>query len=156
MRVPSRLTAALGAAVLSAALFATPFMPTAAHAQIGGCRSDPTVTLSNLAVVDLSASINDSLSDVRSVTYVLHVPKGVFALATVKTDTLIGLTEHFQIVSDQPAGTYKTYTTVYTGASSVAVTANTVVLGLLSLSVGLPSASGFNGQTLYTYVKPLL
>lgn len=92
MRVPSRLTAALGAAVLSAALFATPFMPTAAHAQIGGCRSDPTVTLSNLAVVDLSASINDSLSDVRSVTYVLHVPKGVFALATVKTDTLIGLT----------------------------------------------------------------
>lgn len=156
MRAPSRLTAALGAAVLSAALFAMPLGSTSAHAQIGGCRSDPTVALSNLGVVDLSAGINDSTSDVKSVNYVLHVPKGVFPLVVVKTDSLLGLTEHFQVVSDQPAGTYKTYTTVYTGASRITVTANTTVVGLLSLSIGLPNASGYSGQTLYTYVRPLL
>jgi hypothetical protein len=38
----------------------------------------------------------------------------------------------------------------------MAITANTTVVGLTSLSIGLPSASGYSGQTLYTYVAPLL
>lgn len=129
---------------------------TSAHAQLAACRSDPVVTLSNLAVIDLQAGISDSLSDVKSVTYVVHGPKGTSKLAVVNTDTLIGLKESVSYVADDSSGTYDVYTTVYTGQSGVAVTAYTTVVSPLGLTLSSPTVSGKSGQTLHTHVGSLL
>lgn len=140
---------ALGVSVLTGAL-----VPGKASAGLLACRSDPYVVLSNGAQVDLSASINDSASDIKQTLYVLHTPVGTRPVLTVKTDGLLGLTEKFVFYADEPANTYDTYTTVTTGAKNVSVTASTVVLGIGVL--GIPSASGYSGQSLHTHIYWLL
>ena len=47
----------LGAAVLSASLLARSLMAPDTHAAVGGCRSDPVVTLSNGHALDLSRRV---------------------------------------------------------------------------------------------------
>src|SRR5437660_2172020 len=112
----------LGASALSLIVLVAPLTSGGARAQLGGCRSDPYIVLSNLAQVDMAADINDSLSDVQSVLYVLHAPVGTSPKAIVATDGLMGIKEKFKFYADNQANTYDTYTTVYTGASGIAVT----------------------------------
>ena len=118
--------------------------PQATHAQWGYCDSDPVVVLSNLAEVDLSAAIDDDLSDVSRVVYVLHIPTGTSAISVINTDGLMGLRESLQFVADQPPGTYVSDTTVFTGAPHTAFTATTSVSALPSL--GRQSASGYSNH----------
>ena len=69
-----RLRARIGAAILAAGILASgPLALNDAHAAIA-CRADPIVQLSNGITVDLHVSINDSLSDVHHINYVLHGP----------------------------------------------------------------------------------
>jgi len=69
------------AALLAAGLLINSPLVRVAHADIGGCRSDPVVVLSNGVVVDLSAVIADDAADVRGVAYTLHVPAGLRAVS---------------------------------------------------------------------------
>lgn len=142
-------------AMLAAGLVASPLAPQHAFATLIPCRSDPTVVLSNLGILDLSASINDNASDVREVLYVLHGPVGTRALAINPTLGLLGPKERFQYYADQPANTYRTDTYVYTGLKTVPVVATAVVVSALTgwPTVGIVSASGYNAQDLRIYLK---
>jgi hypothetical protein len=131
-------------------MFSTPPTSHSAQAQIGGCRSDPYIVLSNLAQVDMSADISDDLSDVQSVVYVLHAPAGTSPVTIVASDGLMGIKEKFKFFADDPANTYDTYTTVYTGATPVAVTAESSVTSLPAL--GILTQSGYNGQSLHIHL----
>lgn len=130
--------------------FATALLPTglatmgtgSALAALGPCRSDPVVVLSNLKVMDISATIGDSQSDLNSVTYALSLPKGVRPLLVVPTDGLVGQVEHFSWSSNQPVNQYSVQTYVSTG-QTVPVTAS--VLGVFTKSA---NATGTSNEVL--------
>jgi hypothetical protein len=127
-----------------------------AHAGFTTCRSDPVVVLSNTATVDLQAAISDSTSDVRHVTYTLHVPAGLRVLAIVNTDGLIGLVETVNVYADDSRNTYDASTIVTTGQSAVPVTASAAVVSVLGVTLGAKSASGKSGQSLLIHFTSLL
>src|SRR5947209_7431460 len=130
-----------------------PLLPQGARAQWGYCNSDPVVVLSNLAEVDLSAAINDDLSDVSKVVYVLHIPTGTSAVSVTNTDGLMGLRESLKIVADQPADTYVSDTTVSPGTPRIAFTATTSVSALPTL--GQQSASGYSNHDVTIMLAPV-
>jgi len=123
-----------------------------ARASIGGCRSDPVVTLSNGVVLDLSAAIDDTADDVRGTTYTLHAPVGTRVVAVVGTDGVLGLTERFVFQADQGVSTYVTQTVVQTGQGGVAVSATTDVVGAGATLTG--TAAGVSGQPLRVALAP--
>lgn len=94
-------------------------VPSSAH--MGGCRTDPTVHLSNGYVVTLWADISTDISNVNSVAYVLHVPQGV--TATEVDYDANGSVENFQLVADQNGNSYQLQTTVVTSTGGVPFTA---------------------------------
>jgi len=126
--------------------------PGTARASIGGCRSDPVVTLSNGVVLDLSAAIDDTADDVRGTTYTLHAPVGTEVVAVVGTDGALGLTERFVFQADQAASTYVTQTVVQTGQGGVAVSATTDVVGAGATLTG--TATGVSAQPLRVTLAP--
>lgn len=142
MHAVGRPVTAVALAILALPILGGMLGNTPALATLGPCRSDPVVTLSNLKTLDLSATIYDASSDLRGVTYTMHVPRGVSALVVIGTDGLVGQVEHFKIVCDQPQGKYVVTTEVSTG-SNVSVTADAV--GLL---IGSGSVSGMSNQDL--------
>lgn len=143
----------LAAAALLAIAAAT-VAPRSASASLGACRSDPTAVLSNGAVIDLSATIGTSISNVSSVVYRAHLPRGVYALLTVNTDSLIGPKERFMYDSDNAAGRYDVYTTVQVVSGKASVSAWTVVISLIS--IGSPIVPGTSGSPIHTSVSSLL
>jgi hypothetical protein len=119
-------------AVTAIVAFATSaFGGATAQAALGPCRSDPVVVLSNLKTMDISALIQGTSSDLKSVTYTLHVPPGVRPLVVIPTDGLVGQVEHFAWHADQPSGSYAVDTYASTG-TTVPVTAS--VIGVLAAS----------------------
>jgi len=90
-------------------------------ANVGACRTDPTVTLSNGYSATLWAIIQTDVSNVTGVTYQLHVPQGV-TVSNVSYDAN-GSLEHLQVVADQKGKQYYLTTTVTTTTSKVAYTA---------------------------------
>ena len=108
-------------------------LTTSAQAAAGGCRSDPVLLLSDLTVVDLSASIDTDISNVNSVTYTFHAPRGVKLLAAVNT-SIFGNKEVIRYYDDNPSNTYTSDTVVDTTINKVGVTATTLI-GLRSKSV---------------------
>jgi hypothetical protein len=147
--------ALLGGTLLAGALLAAPLAGTA-RASLTYCTSDPVITLSNGAVLDLDATIADSTADVQQVTYVVHAPAGTRMLTLVKTGGLMGLKETVQFSATDPANTYDTTTTVSTGQKGVAVTASTKVVSALGVTLGFKSISGLSGQTLLVHITSLL
>src|SRR5438128_12259453 len=91
----------LGTAALSTSLLARSLIAPDTHAAVGGCRSDPVVTLSNGYVLDLSAVVNDTATDVQQVSYTLHAPVGTWVTSTVDTSVL-GPKDTFQFYADEP------------------------------------------------------
>ena len=143
-----------GVAALVAGLLIGPFTPRAAHAQWGYCESDPVVSLSDGAQVDMSADISTDLSNVQHVTYTLHVPAGDSVVSIVNTDGLMGIYESVQVIADEPAATYQSVTTVRVSGGQVPVTAKTAVTSLPTL--GTLSASGLSGNALTITFTPTL
>jgi hypothetical protein len=94
------------------------------------CRTDPTIYLSDGATLVAYADTSDSLSDIQSVTYEVHVPAGV--VATGMTYDQYGYLESVTIIDDQPVGSYSVGTTVVTGTTHVPVTANASISGTCS------------------------
>lgn len=146
----------LAAAVLLLGLVSTPWLANGAHASLTYCTSDPVVTLSNGAVLDLAATIADSTADVQRVVYAVHAPAGTHLVALVNTDGLMGLKETVQFSATDPANTYATATTVSTGQRGVAVTAAAKVVAVLGVTLEAGSTSGLSGQTLRIHITALL
>lgn len=92
---------------------------------ISGCRTDPTVSLSNGVSVQLWDSIATDISNVNGVAYVLHVPSGVSATKVTYDST--GYLERVQVVADQSGSHYSLTTNVSVkGSQAIAVTANAI------------------------------
>ncbi len=95
-----RRRALLGAGALTAGLLAGgPLAANHAHAALG-CRSDPIVVLSNGVVLDLSATIDTDVSDIKEIKYKLHGPKGVRVVAAISTDGVVQYKEGFEFHDD--------------------------------------------------------
>jgi len=141
----------LGAAVLSASLLARSLMAPATHAAVGGCRSDPVVTLSNGHALDLSSVVTDTYDDVQLVSYTLHAPVGTWVTSEVDTSAL-GPKVTFQFYADEPPNTYSAGTKVTTLSPHIPVAATTDLVsstGIVSGTVLLTaSASGQSHQML--------
>jgi hypothetical protein len=119
-----------------------------AHAA-SACRSDPVITLSDLRVLDMSATIDDGASDVTGVKYVLHGPVGVSIILVVRTPSLTYGVESFSYVADQPTNTYVMDTTVTTSTTKASVTASTTLVSVLTnKTLYISSATGYAGTTI--------
>src|SRR5947209_3349001 len=116
----------LGVAVLSASLLAHALVAPATHAAIGGCNSDPVVTLSDGNVLDLHATVSDTYDDVQQVKYTLYVPQGTWVTSEVDTSVLGGKdTFQYYDTKNQAPNTYSVNVQVNTGASQIPVVAAT-------------------------------
>ncbi len=163
-RRPRRV--ALGAAALIAGLLAAGPLGAPRHAAAYGfCRSDPIVVLSNGITVDLHVTANDTLSDLRHVSYVLHGPPlpaaplaPVGALGsgsgwyTAIYPDGTGAISSFQYVPDDNVGNYDAYITVTTGTPNISMT------GYMDWVVGTGNptptapAQGHIGQALHIHM----
>lgn len=129
------------------------FAPRAA-ASVGGCRSDPIVTLSDGTVLDVSADIDTDVANMREIHYVVHGPRGVKLLLALSTPTLgFEGKETFTYYDDAAPKQYITETLVQTTNDRVSVTAHTtfvnVALDLRNLlTLQYQPVKGFNNQIL--------
>lgn len=139
-----------------AGVFSGSLLPGHAHAQLSACRSDPVLVISNVGLMDLQAGISDSMPNVQQVAYVVHGPPGTNLLATINTDTLIGLKETVRYYDDDKANTFDVYTTVYTAHGPVAVSASSTVLSPFNLVLGLGSTNGRSDVPIRTHYSTLL
>jgi hypothetical protein len=113
------------------------------------CRADPVVVLANGITVDLHVSINDTLSDVSHISYVLHGPPVASAVATYPDGS--GSISSFKYVPDDNVGNYD---------ADIVVTTRTMVsmTGYMDWVVGLGNptptapAQGHSGQDLHIHM----
>jgi hypothetical protein len=70
------------------------------------CRTDPIFSLSNGDIVTVTLDIAADASNVKRVSYTLHVPAGVTATSVVFTPGTIGRKEVYKIIQDSPLGIY--------------------------------------------------
>jgi hypothetical protein len=150
MPLPFALRARRGA--VASALLALALLPLAlpgGAAQAYACRADPVVTLSNGVTVDLHVSINDTLNDVVHISYVLHGPPVLSAVAAYPDGT--GAISSFRYVPDNNVGNYDA-DIVVTTRTSVSMT------GYLDWVIGLGQptptapAQGHSGQDLHIHM----
>lgn len=135
----------LAAIALALSLAGGSLAPGHAFAGLSGCDTDPTVFLSDGAVISLSATIQDDISDIQSVNYVLRIPTGTTVTGIVYDQ--YGSLETVQVVASLGPQSYKTSATVTTGTPQVPVTVNASVGGI-SCQQHPKSQSGYSGQTL--------
>jgi len=139
------LTVGLGAGLLGAS---------GARAAFIGCRSDPIVILSNGVVLELSANIADDVTDVQSISYILHAPKGVSLLRSLSTDGPVGYREKFQFKADSKlsgsAGVYEVDLKVQTRSKNISTTAT--IAGGDAAALGITPEMVTPGATSFTPV----
>jgi hypothetical protein len=138
----------LGVAVLSASLLAHALVAPATHAAIGGCRSDPVVTLSNGYAFDLHATVDDAYADIQQVTYTLHAPVGTWVTNEVDT-SLLGGKETFLFRADNPPNTYTAATKVDTLTPQIPVVAATDLVKVTGTVLSIDRVSGQSQQMLW-------
>ncbi len=118
----------------------------AVHAAVGvGC--DPIVTLSNGAVVHLTATIYDTPTDITDATYTMHAPVGTTVRSVAYPTDPNNIPQTFYFYADNPSGVWDSYTNVATKTSGVAVTATAQVANFNTFS-----ASGLSNQDVHTHV----
>lgn len=100
------------------------------------CRTDPIFLLSNGDILTVTLNIGTDVSNIREITYVLHVPAGVTVKHVTYTAGGLGTEETFEVYQDSPANTYTTDTMVTVKYSdAVNVTATTLLNRIYSDSV---------------------
>ena len=133
--------------VLAAVVFALPI--TQASAALVHCRTDPIFKLSNGDVTNVTLDISTDATNVRNVTYSLHVPAGVTVTQVTYTAGGMGTKEMYKVYQDSPA---KTYT-----ADVVVTTQNTGSIPVIATvrlnSTNAKSVSGTSGQHLVVTVS---
>jgi hypothetical protein len=83
------------------------------------CRSDPVVSLSNGTTLTVWESIGDYSSDVKSISYEVHVPKGVWVRSVTYSGDVSATLQSLNVYADENTGNYDTYATVVTGTSGM-------------------------------------
>jgi len=136
----------LTAAVGLVALVAGPLLTPNARAELAACYTDPIVVLSNGMTIDISNTIQDSLTDVQQVSYTLHAPAGVSLVSVTYTSGPIGPKETLTYFADGPSDQYAITSAVTTGAHSIYVTASADAVS--PGGVASDSAVGWNNQPL--------
>ena len=131
------------AAALSLALLTGAFMPRTAAAYVGGCRTDPVLSLSNGAQVTIVSDIGDSFGDIKQVMYVVHAPAGTSLLSVWDPAGTLNANEVVAFSADNAANTYDVGTMVFTFSPGHFVTTTASVS---NPNLGSTSASGFTGQ----------
>jgi len=133
--------------ILAVIMLALP--STQASAILVHCRTDPIFKLSNGDVINVALDISTADTNIRNVTYIVHVPAGVTVTKVTYTAGGIGTKEMYKVFQDSPAKTYTTDTVATTqNTGSVAVIA-TIKLN----TIYIKSASGYNGQHLIVTVS---
>jgi hypothetical protein len=122
------------------------------QAAIGGCRSDPVVTLSNGDAVELHATIDDTTTDVQLVSYTLHGPAGTSLRGEVDI-AMLGPKDCFLYNADEPAGILRASVKVTTGTPGKSVTAAAVLVDATGAVLSTASASGQSPQMLQMNVS---
>lgn len=135
-----KFTASILAALAALLLFGVSRQP--AFAALVECRGDPVVVLSDGTLVDVSATIDTPLWNVKQVHYTLHIPRGLSPTFIIRTKAWLTSQESFTIYSDNAAHAYSSATTVQTQTSDIAVTASMLV------NLGYGQRDGVTGQTL--------
>ncbi len=138
-KLGNRFRAGVVIVTVLGSIFLTGIAPSSAFA-LAGCRSDPVIVLSNLRTLDVSATIYDSTSDLRSVTYTVHGPSGTSVVLALSTDGLVGQVEHFKYVADQLPNHYSVTAYVSTGTTS------RVTVSGITLAGRSESLSGYSNQ----------
>jgi hypothetical protein len=100
-------------ALVSAAAFAlTVFGFGTASAGLDACAGDPVLYLSNGTTLRITATIETNVSNVSSIDYTVHLPKGVTVVRTVKAgNPAVSRLENVAVKNDSKAG-YKSETLV--------------------------------------------
>jgi hypothetical protein len=142
----------LGVAILSASLLTRSLLAPATHAAIGGCNSDPVVTLSNGYAFDLHATVDDAYADIQQVTYTLHAPKGTWVTNEVDT-SLLGGKETFLFRADNPPNTYSATTKVDTLTPQIPVVAAMDLVNVTGTVLSTDRVSGQSQQMLWMNVS---
>jgi hypothetical protein len=142
----------LGAALLSASLLARSLVAPDTHAAIGGCRSDPIVTLSDGHALDLHATVNTTYDDVQLVSYTLHGPLGTWVTSKVD-DSLLGPKAAFQYYADQPPNTYSASVQVTTQIPQIPVAAATDLVAVSGTPLSADTEAGQSPQRLWMNVS---
>ena len=148
---PRRPRPLLGAGLLAAGLLAGAVPAPAAHAALARCSSDPIVYLSTGMKVDLTATLATDRSNVKRITYVLHVPAGAQVTRVVYTAGELGHKEAVTVLDDA-TGPYTADSVAETYASSAAVDVKMSVLDQSGGAKGEDTAAGQTTQTLVTQV----
>lgn len=130
-----------------------PFAATS-EAAVGGCRADPIVILSDGTILDITADIDTSVSNVREIHYVVHGPRNAALVAAISTPTLgFRGKETFTYYADAALKQYITETLVQTTDDRVSITAHTTfaktTIGWSALlTLQYKPINGFNNQIL--------
>lgn len=137
--------------ILIAVLMVTMLPNMHASALYRKCRSDPIFKLSNGDLINITLEISTTETNVRNVSYALHVPAGVTVTKVTYTAGGIGKKETYKVYQDSAPNSYTTDTVVTTqNTGSIAVVATTRLNAAFANSI-----SGFNGDHLVvTVVKP--
>ena len=116
--------------------------------------TDPLVTLSTGAVLDLSTHTLDLRNDLQNVNYVLHVPAGTSVTGVIYPDGSAAYTS-LSWVADDVAGTYDAGIVVTTGQTATA-SAEFVVVSLpagLQLPLAVAPVFGTTGQPMHIHLN---
>lgn len=132
---------------LSFYLLALPTMQ--ASAALRSCRTDPIFKMSNGDSLAVTVDIAADATNVRNVTYLLHVPAGVTVTKVTFTAGGLGTKEMYKVYQDSPAKTYTT-DTVVTVQNTGAVTAAATTRLNATYAV---TVSGLTGQHLLATVS---
>lgn len=120
--------------------------PAWASLDIGPCRTDPIVQLSNGAVLRLTATVNTAPSNLQNVTYTIHAAPGV--TITNITYTANATYEKVVLQNDETAASVydvDTYATLASGSATA--TASTLIAG-----VGTGTAAGLTTDHLMVHI----
>jgi hypothetical protein len=135
-------------------LLASPILSGSASAGLITCAIDPVLTLSDGTQLQISATVNDDPSDIQSVTYEVHGPKGTAMTGLSFPNDPLSYLESVTYVPDGPAPKYSARTTVTTGLSGVTVSASMTATNPTSGSQGSGTVAGLSGQTMYLTIMP--
>lgn len=145
MRILGLLLIALSLSVLR--------MP-AAEAGFNTCRTDPMISLSDGSTVVITVDIEASVSDLKSIAYVVHVPAGVSMLSYLATP-LTGFDgkERVSVVDDAADGQYAADVLVKTTVKGASVTVNMTLQDTGSdgqqAELQTQSADGISGEHIF-------
>src|SRR5439155_2847810 len=114
-----------------------------AEAGISTCRADPIVYLSDGTSITITVDIATDVTNVRSIVYAVHAPRGVKMLRVAYTP-FAGFTgeESLTFLDDNPLNVFSTDTIVQTRYNNIAVVATTF------LDKQSRAAKGLNAQHL--------